>query len=384
MHILIFPSWYKTTENPVLGSFFEEQARGLMSAGHTVGIIYPRFLSFSSREKISHETVLDNGIHTYYCGYKCFIPRNYNINYYFFEKSVFKTYLKYVKENGVPDIIHGHTIFYAGIAAAYIARKAQVPFVITEHYTPFITGGIYHKADIDKAKSVFMSSDINLVVSNGFKKLLANKLQMPENTFNVLPNMVEDGFLNRKIDKIIDRKKPVFFTMSFLTERKNHRLMLDAFKHVLKQIPSAVFNIGGDGDIKHELIEYSKKLNIINNVCFLGKLSRNEVIEHMSNCDVFLLASKFETFGVVIIEALALGKPVITTDSIGPRDIINSENGILLSDSTPQTFGNAMVDVINNYENYDAESIRNYCKSKFSKSVVIKKLEDTYRELLMD
>lgn len=378
MHVLIIPSWYKTNENLVIGSFFEEQARGLMKAGHQVGIIYPTFLSFTSKLKIKSEIVQDNGLPTYYCGYKAMLPRSYRLNYHFFKREIFKIYLQYEKTFGTPDVIHAHTVFYGAIAADYISNKRNIPLVVTEHYTPFITGGVKHSADINIAKSIYKTSSCNLVVSSGFRKLLADKLQLPEANFKVLPNMVDSRFFEQKVGKIIDKSRPVFFTMSFLTERKNHKLMLDAFFLTVKKIPLAIFKIGGEGSIRKDLEAYAHNLGIKDNVFFLGELSREEAANEMSQCDVFLLASTFETFGVVLIEALACGKPVITTDSVGPRDIVNSNNGIIVSTQEATCFHEAMMKLMEDYEFYNSIKISEDCKERFSESVIISNLETIY------
>ena len=381
MHILIIPSWYKTNENLVIGSFFEEQARGLMKAGHQVGIIYPTFLSFTSKLKIKTEIVQDNGLPSYYCGYKATIPRSYRLNYHFFKREIFKIYLQYEKTFGIPDVIHAHTVFYGAIAADYISIKRNIPLVVTEHFTPFITGGVKHSADINIAKSIYKKSSCNLLVSSGFRKLLSEKLQISESDFKVLPNMVDSRFFETKVNKTIDKTKPVFFTMSFFTERKNNKLMLEAFSLIVKKIPLAIFKIGGEGDIRKNLEAYTQKLGISDRVFFMGELSRDEVANEMSQCDIFLLASTFETFGVVLIEALATGKPVITTDSVGPRDIVNLDNGIVVSTLEVSSFYNAMLKLVEDYQLYNPIKISEDCRIRFSESFIIGELETIYRSV---
>jgi glycosyltransferase involved in cell wall biosynthesis len=382
MHILIIPSWYKTSDRPMVGSFFEEQARGLMTKGHQVGVLFPEFLSFSYKNKPFEFEIIDNELPTYYFQYKAKFPRLYNINYRMFARAVSNYFDQYVAKFGKPDIIHAHTVFYGGIAAAYISKKNKIPFVITEHFTPLITGGISKKVDLDMAKTVYQSAQQNIIVSTGFKSLLTKKLNLPVKLFKVVPNMVNPLFFDKSIEKVFNAEEPRFFTMSFLSERKNHKLMLDAFAMIIKDIPKAQFTIGGEGSIKKELEEYAFKIGVSNNVHFLGQLSREDVVAEMHQSDIFLLASTFETFGVVLIEALAMGIPVISTDSVGPRDIINENNGILVPTFECLDFYQAMLHVVKHYNQFSKENIKNECFDKFSENSVLQQIENIYLKAL--
>jgi L-malate glycosyltransferase len=383
MHILIIPSWYKDETQLVLGSFFEEQARSLMKMSHQVGILYPRYFSFSHKERLNERKYVDNDLPTFDVSFKAKIPKNYSVNYKLFQRKIYKDYLDYVKQYGKPDIIHSHTVYYGGIATLYIAKKEKLPFVITEHFTPFITGGISHPYDIKIAKEVFSKANHNIVVSSGFRTLLAEKLKLNEKIFDVVSNMVDEDFFKGPIKETFDLNQPHFFTVSFLSERKNHRLMIEAFRLVVNQIPNALFEIGGDGPILNSLKDKVKELQLQENVFFLGEMSRDGVKRKMQEIDIFLLASTFETFGVVLIEALASGVPVITTDSIGPRDIVNNQNGVIVSNFQKETFAKTIMEMISNYQQYDKKWIREDCHSRFSEQSIMKRIENIYKEIVI-
>ena len=102
----------------------------------------------------------------------------------------------------------------------------------------------------------------------------------------------------------------------------------------------------------------------------------------MSKCDAFVLASKYETFGVVYIEALASGKPVIGTYNGGAEDIINDSNGLLVKVDDINDLGNAMKKIIKNINIYNSEEIRNDCIEKYSKKKIIKDIINEYNNVL--
>lgn len=382
MHILILPSWYKSSENPVFGSFFEEQARALMKKNHQVGMIAPSYFAFSSSKKNEIKFINDDNLPTYFISYKAKIPRARLLNYHLYARFVFKVYQTYVKQFGKPDVIHAHTIFYAGIAAQYIAQKTKTPLIITEHYTDFITGKVSHPFDIKISRKIFQKANQNLVVSSSFQRLLAEKLQLPVDLFQVLHNLVSpifqpSGALNKD-----NLSKPFrFFTTSFIDERKNHDLMIQAFHLFQNEFPHAKFIIGGDGEIRKNLENQVEKLGLKDKIIFKGLQSRKEVLKEMQRCDVFLLASEFETFGVVLIEALACGKPIISTDSFGPRDIVNSKNGILVKSYEVKDFAEAMKKIYQNYQDYSSKEISKECFERFSETKIIEDLIQIYREI---
>lgn len=102
----------------------------------------------------------------------------------------------------------------------------------------------------------------------------------------------------------------------------------------------------------------------------------------MNKCDAFVLASRYETFGVVYIEALASGKPVIGTFNGGAEDIINENVGILTEIDNVDKLSDAMEYIEKNYKKYNKESLRKYCNDKFSSNVIINKIINVYKEVM--
>ena len=99
----------------------------------------------------------------------------------------------------------------------------------------------------------------------------------------------------------------------------------------------------------------------------------------MMNSDCFVLSSNFETFGVVLIEALACGLPLIATKCGGPEDIINKQNGILMDVENQLQLEDAMITMYKNAHNYDKEKLRNYAKEKFGEKTFIENVIKYYK-----
>ena len=373
----------------MVGTFFEEQARGLMNKDKQVGVFNFEFKPFSTKKPLIQQEFLDNGLVTYQYYYKGIIPKLTRINYWYFCRQAYTKFKDYVNKHGKPDILHAHSVFWGGIIARYISKKTGIPYIITEHLTNYISGSITDKVDIDFAKKVFTDSAINIVVSSVFKNELSAKLNLPKDRFVVIHNMVANLFFENNIEKQINEKECItFFTNSFISERKNHKMILEAFEVFLRTYSNSKLIIGGDGidpceiEVKNELILLCENLNITQNVVFLGNINREEVKANLDACHAFLIASKYETFGVVLIEALASGRPVITTNSKGPMDIIDKQNGILLNSWKATDFADCMKDLVRNYTMYNRIEISNNCKNKFGEDFIINQLISLYKKYI--
>ena len=131
-----------------------------------------------------------------------------------------------------------------------------------------------------------------------------------------------------------------------------------------------------------EALRKAKSEGVEKKVTFVGALSREEVANWMNKCDAFVLPSRYETFGVVYIEALASGKPVIGTFNGGAEDIVNQDVGILVEIDNVKKLSNAMEYIRKNNKEYKPEELRKYCTEKFSANVIIKKIINVYKEVI--
>lgn len=369
-----------------MGTFFEEQARALIKLGHKVGIIFPEFSSlgnyFSGKDD-TNEFYVDEGLPTYTVHVQSKIPKLRKLSYWTFGWVVNKTFEEYVEKYGKPDLFHAHSLFFGGIAAYYIAKEHKIPLVVTEHLTAFIMGTINNKDDRQLSREIFSKVDAALIVSNNFKSDLQKELSLKKDTFRVVHNMVADLFFEKFYPKaLLPDDEFIFFTNSFLLPRKNHRLIFDALKILVEKKYKVKLRVGGDGPLMGELKAYAKNEGIEKNIKFIGGIIRLQVKQELDNCHAFLLASFYETFGVVLIESLACGRPVIATDSGGPRDFVNEKNGIIVPEFSAHKLAAAMEKVIKNYSNYDQQAISKYCFDNFNEMRIATELEKIYDEVL--
>lgn len=382
-HILIIPSWYPKNADDVSGSFFREQALALEKKGYKVGVIYPQIRSARDFKGIftkayGLEIDNDHGLITFRWHSANFFPKLNKLHQIYWLSLGMKLFKSYIKENGIPNIIHVHSLLNGGLLAYKISQKYGVPYIVTEHSSAFIRG-LIDQIQYTALTPVVSNAKHCLAVSISFADFLNHSFKTT--TWQYLPNIVSNVFLSKKI-QVIENPCFTFLSVCFLTKNKKIDFLLQAFAQALQENSSLFLKIGGDGPERLYLETLVDQLKIRNHVIFLGMLSRNEVLEEIQKADAFTLSSEFETFGVVLIEALALGKPVIATKCGGPESIITPDVGFLVENGSIEQFTNAMLALYENKEKYKGQTIRNYCLQQFSEDAVINKLSRIYQQVL--
>lgn len=375
MHVMFVPSWYSSPNNPVHGSFFKEQALALQDKGLKISIGYNEILPITTLFKNKEEKGLifkiEEGLKTYrYRNYN-FIPKH-PLMFKIFNNRMERIYKEIVRDNGKVDIIHAQSSFWGGISAAYIAKKYNIPLIITEHSS--IKRAVYLRESYKPfVKESYMEAKVLIAVGNGLKKELEEFTSRED--VRVINNLIPLDIFKPKKVEVDDRF--TFFSLAFLEGDKGMDLLIKAFASKFKN-KDAILKIGGDGSQRQELEALAKELNIEDKVKFLGALTREEVATEMNLCSSFVLASKHETFGVVYIEALATGKPVIGTYNGGAEDIINKNNGILAKVNDVRSLEEALEKMYYDYKNYNSEDIRKACILKYSKDKIASEIIEVY------
>lgn len=386
MNIVIIPAFFQTKNRPTLGSFFLEQAKALRKAGHQVTILYSDTYSVKCvKEWLTYEEENASqiqGIQIYRA--KSFCPLKHGMEGYkdAFANGIEKLWEKHMKNQSV-DIIHAHCCVWAGYAAMKLSEKVKVPYVITEHATLFQL----HKDEISSANQAVIAEAFQkaakvICVSSAFAKLLA------EYTTNikVIGNVVDcEQF------KVTEHKHDScrFLTVCYMEEeaqlyKKGMDILIKAWAKLAPKYPEARLIVGGGGKALEKVVEWTKEYQVTESVEFLGALERPQVVEQMQLCDCFVLPSRYETFGVVYIEAFACGKPVIAVANGGPDDFVHDFNGILIQPEQEGELVQALEKMILAMDQQDSpykpQRIAAYVEEKFSYRAIGEQLENVYKE----
>ncbi len=144
---------------------------------------------------------------------------------------------------------------------------------------------------------------------------------------------------------------PYVLCVSAYKEQKAIDVLIHAFQHVRKTDPTVKLVLVGAGHLRRDLEALATTIGISERVEFLGQRTRAEVAELLRGCEVFVLPSRFETFGIIILEAMAYEKPVVATRAGGIPEIIESgRNGILVKPDDSEALAEAITAVLKNQE----------------------------------
>ncbi|OSI25022.1 glycosyltransferase [Neisseria dumasiana] len=385
MHVLIIPSWYPSSPDDINGIFFRQQAQALHRAGVQVGVIAPVFRSMRGEPKTiftggyGPRYHLDGGIPTYLHESMYFFPRTH-IDRHRWLKAGMGLFRRYVREHGLPDILHAHSMNYGGILARQIQTATGIPYVITEHSSTYARKLVrpWQRSAMQQAAQHCAS---RIAVSRDFCRLLENEYHGLD--WQYIPNILPAKFF----ESFHPADKPenpdfTFCSVAHLNYNKGYDILLPAFAEALKKHPRLKLKIGGSGLADAQLHKLTEDLGIGHAVTFLGRLQNEAVLELMRSSDAFVLASRHETFGIVFIEALSQGLPVVATRCGGPNSIITPENGLLVPTENRQALTEALISLYENRHRYDAAALRRNCLEEFGEHSVIGQITEQYRRVL--
>lgn len=387
MHVLVIPAWYDIGD-PLSGIFFHDYCNAMASACK-VTLLDLDYLPFSQRNKersadrIAEKNYLYLGVE-----YRDAFPAKLSgLLKQLKQKKIFNKIAAAIQEHsdkhGKIDIIHLQSACNncTPWIAKRLSKKLQVPYLITEHYTSFREAGdsIFQPfTDFNSVKRIVNAASCRIAVSKLAKQYYK---EIFGSDFEVVYNIIPDSF----IDTPIAAKATNDFTwtcIGALQKRKGQELLIRAFAMVEKQVPNSNLILAGDGPDRSRLEELVSKLDLTDKVKFTGQVTKEDVISIIDSSDIIVSASEKETFGLSIAEAFMRGKPVVSTRSGGPEELIHPDNGLLCGVNDVNDLAEKMLTGFKNYSTFDKDKIRNEAIQQFSKQAVVPLMLNKYKSIL--
>ena len=176
----------------------------------------------------------------------------------------------------------------------------------------------------------------------------------------------------------IDHSGINLVTAGRLTPQKNQALLIDTVEKIVKEHPDVSLTVLGDGQLRNQLEEQVKKLSLNNSVRFMGNVSNVE--NYFSESDIFVLSSDYEGLPLVILEAMAAGLPIVSTNVGGIKDIV-TDNGVLVAPNDSEALYCAIKDLINNKDYRLELGIKSKNNvAKFDSSIIADLYTDLYEK----
>ena len=287
---------------------------------------------------------------------------------------------EYLKQEGRPDIIHAHDAIYAGMLAERIHARYGINYILTEHSSNFALGAT-DAAMLTRVKTAHASAIGLFAVSETFAGLLNRQFKF--NRFRYLPNVLDQHLEKTSYQKKHRKNERFrFLHIAVFKPVKDQQTLFKAFKKVVALNSNVELLVAGDGELHDVLHKQVETLNLKNHVHFLGRINRDEVIDELKACDCFVLSSKYETFGLVIVEAMLFGKPVIATRVGVSQTIVNDKLGYLVNVGDEDALADAMLKMTTTKENFNPDYIRKFTIENFGKNRFLQRLDKIYKEAL--
>jgi len=385
MRIAIFTDTFLPQVNGVVRSIVTT-ANVLAKHGHSIAIFTVNAEKLSKKIKAKE---LDERIQVYpFSSFALPTYKELQVRIPTFVPSLYEVY----RFN--PDLIHSHTTFGIGWEAVMSANFLNIPLVGTHH--GFLAEFLKHvKLDYRIMKPLarrylsFYYNRCDAVISPSValvKELMQYKLRRP---VHVLSNPVDLKYFSVNKTKEFLRKKfrlnkSVIIHFGRLSYEKSTDLVLKAFAQILNWGIDAQLIIIGDGPERGKLEAIGRKLNIDKSVEFTGTLRDNDLTERIAAGDFFVSASTIETQGLVFLEAMALGLPVIGVNAGGvPEYVDNGKNGFIVEPGNVRAIAEAMKKFIEHPELRDSFGQNaKECVKKYDAEIIVGEIEKVYKTLV--
>lgn len=276
---------------------------------------------------------------------------------------------------GKPDIIHANIQYPIIFIVSILHRFNKIPFVLSEHSTVFLTNRIPMR---QITRKLMQQAEMILPVSLNLQNAL--KRHGYQGEYTVVPNSVD---VNRFNFAPHSNEKPVFVHVSNMKEV--HKNILGILRTAARLAAlERDFRLEIIGGFSDEQLETAKQLGILDKIVFFhGKQDHQAIPSFMHMGDVFLLFSNYENQPCVISESLSCGLPVLTSDVGGNREHINSQTGRLVCPGDEDDLLSGMLFMLDNYGNFDRQTIRRYAMEHFSMEAVGEQFDKIYRRVLL-
>ena len=297
---------------------------------------------------------------------------------------------------GAIELVHIHTPFLAHYAAAGFARSARVPCVATyhtffeeylHHYVPALPRLAGRVLARSFTRSLCRAVDALVAPSEPMRQILLGygidtpihvvPTGLPADRFNA-----GDGARFRAL-AALPAQRPLFLYVGRIAHEKNIGFLIRSFQQVHARLPQTLLVIAGEGPALEDLRQMVRQLRLEADVRFVGYLERERaLLDCYAAAQVFVFASRTETQGLVLLEAMAQAAPVVSTAELGTSSILTPDSGALVVAERVEEFAGAMQRVMENEDlrrQMAAQSLRH--ARNWSSMSMARRLAALYRDI---
>ncbi|MDU3086953.1 MAG: glycosyltransferase family 4 protein [Peptoniphilus harei] len=308
------------------------------------------------------------------------------VNFFYKQRKIYKD-IKEKVDISKYNVIHAYTLFTDGNCAYNLNKEYGIPYIVTIRNTDLNTFLKYmihlRRRGIDilkkASKIVFLSKSykdrlFNEYVPRESKKELEEKSVIIPNGIDDFwfKNKYEDKNISITLDKFKNKNLDIVYAGK-IDKNKNLRLTIDSIRDLKEKLWDIKFHVAG------KIVDDKLFNSIQNDIIYYGELKKEELLKLYRKSDIFIMPSHTETFGLVYVEAMSQGLPVIYTKGEGfDGQFIEGEVGFSTSDVNEKCLFNGIFKIINNYENIYKNLIKN------AQRFTWKRIGNTYKCIYKD
>jgi len=381
--ILFITVWYPINERPYWGIFVRRYAESIAKNCRVV-IFHPVpviDLPKCTTEINSHHNI---EVYTLYYGVNnadSLIKKIKNLfNGY---RSQYRGIKDILNRYDVPDIVHLQVVYPFGWLALYLKYFHKIPYLITEHWTGYSDSSNKFKGILRKFLTKKIINNAKYVTTVSTALMNSMKKHGLKNNYLVIPNVVEiyEDLNHTNLQNSNDKIK-ILTVGNLKNIHKNIEGIIRAVKNISKIRTDFELYIVGDGQDRINLEDLVNSLSLTGCVKFTGPVSDRNLGQYYTKSDFFVMNSNYETFSVVTAEALGYGLPVIITRCGGPEEFVKEDMGIIIEPKNQKQLEDAILNMLDNFQNYDKNYLHEYIKSKFSSETIGSLFYELYQNTL--
>jgi len=274
------------------------------------------------------------------------------------------------------ELIHAHTAYTDGTAGRRLASRLKIPLVITEHTGPFttLTRTRYLRRMTQKALN---AADKVIAVSSALLSDIRRQVKLKAGVdTQVIANLVDTDLFNEQAvqhDELIQ-----LLWVGHFVPVKRVPVLLEAFAAAFQEEPRLRLRLAGSGEGLEQAQALVENLGIAHVVDFSGRASRTQLVDYYRECDFLVISSESETFGVVAIEAMSCGRPVLTTRCGGPAEIVSHPQLGHVVGMSVEELTQGMLAMARQRRAFNSKVIRKVTELKFSSASIAQEIANVY------
>jgi glycosyltransferase involved in cell wall biosynthesis len=370
LHVVVVPEWYPSAAHPVAGVFVRDQALAVAEM-HDVTVL-THDVGSPRRGVASWTDRVEDGLRT--IRVRTVAGPGSTAGRMAFVAAAMRVLASLRNERRPVDVLHAH-VFSAGVLALLIGH-GRVPVVLSEHHTDFIEGKV-HGRDARLGRFAMRRAALVCPVS----PLLEHHLRAfePRGRYEVVPNVVDvEAFAATRTERTGGPVRLV--VVALLSRQKGIEYLLRALPALRQAVGELVLDVVGDGPIRSGLEALASRETPPGVVTFHGRQDRERIAEMLHSSDVFVLPSLVESFGIVLVEALAAGLPVVTTRDVGLASVIEDGLGEIVPSGDVTALVEALTRVASSLDRFPAAKARRHAQS-YRAAAVAPQWDDIYTRL---